>query len=145
MKVGIRKPSIKRSIKARTTGRLKREIKKAYIPWYGKKGVGWVKNPKKALYNKVYHKTTVGVSDIARVALSDDMKSSKGQSKKDSKPSSNPKLGIFMIVAGIVLILMSLLLLIATIIPGIIGIAIGVICIIKGVKIKKGSNIPRDF
>ena len=49
MKFGVRKPSIKRSIKARTTGRAKRAIKKAVIPGYGKKGMGWINNPKKQL------------------------------------------------------------------------------------------------
>ncbi len=42
MKFGMRKPSIKKSIKARTTGRAKRNIKKALIPGYGKKGMGWI-------------------------------------------------------------------------------------------------------
>ena len=58
MKTGIRKPSIKKSIKARTTGKMKRAIKKAVVPGYGKKGMGWIRNPKKAAYNKVYNKTT---------------------------------------------------------------------------------------
>lgn len=61
MKFGPRKPSLKKSLKARTTGKLKREVKKAVIPGYGKKGMGWIKNPKKAAYNKVYHKTTFSV------------------------------------------------------------------------------------
>ena len=64
MKIGIREPSIKKSIKARTTGRVKRAIKSSINPLYGKKGMGWINNPKKALYNKVYNKTTVGVTDI---------------------------------------------------------------------------------
>ena len=64
MKFGVRKPSLKRSIKARTTGRAKRAVKKALIPGYGKKGAGWIKNPKKAAYNKVYKKTTFSISDI---------------------------------------------------------------------------------
>lgn len=51
MKFGMRKPSLKKSIKARTTGKLKRKIKKAVIPRYGKKGMGWIKDPKKATYN----------------------------------------------------------------------------------------------
>ena len=58
MKLGMRKPSIKRSLKARTTGRAKRAVKRSVIPLYGKKGMGWVKNPKRAAYNKVYHKTS---------------------------------------------------------------------------------------
>lgn len=65
MKIGIRKPSPKKSFKARTTGKMKRAVKKAVIPGYGKKGTGWIKNPKKAAYNKVYSKTTVGLSDLA--------------------------------------------------------------------------------
>lgn len=56
MKFGIRTPSLKRSLKARTTGKAKRSVKKALIPGYGKKGMGWIKNPKKAAYNKVYKK-----------------------------------------------------------------------------------------
>ena len=38
MKIGMRKPSIKKSISARTTGKAKRAVKKAVIPGYGKKG-----------------------------------------------------------------------------------------------------------
>ena len=64
MNFGMRKPSIKRSLKARTTGKAKRAIKKAVVPGYGKKGAGWIKSPKKAAYNKVYKKTTFGVKDI---------------------------------------------------------------------------------
>lgn len=61
MKVGIRKPSLKKSLKARTTGKLKRSVKKDLIPGYGKKGMGWIKNPKKAAYNKIYNKTSVSL------------------------------------------------------------------------------------
>lgn len=64
MKFGIRKPSLKKSFKARTTGRAKRTIKKATIPGYGKKGMGWVKNPKRAAYNKVYKKTTFSIWNL---------------------------------------------------------------------------------
>lgn len=60
----MRKPSLKKSIKARTTGKVKRNIKKAVNPLYGKKGMGWIKDPKKAAYNKIYHNTTVGLSDL---------------------------------------------------------------------------------
>ena len=37
MKFGMRTPSIKKSIKAKTTGKAKRAVKKALIPGYGKK------------------------------------------------------------------------------------------------------------
>ncbi|WP_061312827.1 hypothetical protein [Clostridium botulinum] len=68
MKVGLRKPSIKKSIKARTTGKLKREIKRSINPLYGKKGMGYINDPKKAIYNKVYNKTTFEVKDIIDVS-----------------------------------------------------------------------------
>ncbi|MCR1822442.1 hypothetical protein [Terrisporobacter muris] len=65
----IRKPSLKKSISARTTGRAKRAVKKAVIPGYGKKGTGWIKNPKKAAYNKVYNKTSISIFDIFKSIL----------------------------------------------------------------------------
>lgn len=64
MKFGLRTPSLKRSFKARTTGKAKRAVKKALIPGYGKKGSGWIKNPKKAAYNKVYNKTSFSLKDL---------------------------------------------------------------------------------
>ncbi len=64
MKFGMRKPSFKKSFKARTTGKAKRAMKKALIPGYGKKGSGWIKNPKKSAYNKVYRKTTFSLKDL---------------------------------------------------------------------------------
>ena len=64
MKFGLRTPSLKRSLKARTTGRAKRAVKKALIPGYGKIGAGWIKNPKKAAYNKIYRKTSFSIWDI---------------------------------------------------------------------------------
>jgi len=64
MKFGMRKPSIKKSIKARTTGKWKRQIKRQINPFYGKKGMGLLRNPKQSLYNKIYRKTTFGWKDL---------------------------------------------------------------------------------
>lgn len=64
MKFGIRKPSIKKSLKARTTGKLKRSLKKSVNPFYRKKGTGLVTNPKKSIYNKVYKKTSFSIFDL---------------------------------------------------------------------------------
>ena len=64
MKFGMRTPSLKRSLKARTTSKWKRQAKKAIIPGYGRKGMGWVKNPRKAAYNKVYRKTSFSFWDL---------------------------------------------------------------------------------
>ena len=81
----MRKPSLKRSLKARTTGRAKRALKKAIIPGYGKKGAGWIKNPQKALYNKVYNKTTFSLADVFKVGLG-------SKSKRKQKNNSKSKL-----------------------------------------------------
>ena len=59
MKIGVKTPSLKKSLKARTTGRINRTLKKSVNPLYGKKGMGYIKNPEKAIYNKIYHKVTV--------------------------------------------------------------------------------------
>ena len=64
MKIGARKPSIKKRVTAKTTGKIVRSAKRSVNPLYGKKGMGYVNNPKKAVYNKVYNKTTFGVDDI---------------------------------------------------------------------------------
>ncbi|EOS7905753.1 hypothetical protein EAC61_RS11975 [Enterococcus hirae] len=64
MKIGLRKPSIKKSISARTTSKAKRTVIKAVIPSYGKKGSGWIKDPNKAAYNKVYKRTSFSFWDL---------------------------------------------------------------------------------
>ncbi|EPD32417.1 hypothetical protein QP568_08890 [Propionimicrobium lymphophilum] len=64
MKFGMRKPSLTRSLKARTTGRAKRAIKRAVIPGYGRKGMGFIKNPKRSVKNSIYKKTTFSVWDL---------------------------------------------------------------------------------
>ena len=66
MKIGVRKPSIKKSIKSRTTGKAKRAVKKAVNPLYGKKGTGFAKSPSKSVKNSVYNKTTVGIGDLLK-------------------------------------------------------------------------------
>ncbi len=62
--MGMRKPSIKKSISARTTGKAKRAVKKSINPMYGKKGVGFAKSPTKSVKNKVYKKTTFSFWDL---------------------------------------------------------------------------------
>lgn len=64
VKIGPRKPSVKKRISARTTGRAKRMVKSSVNPLYGKKGMGYVNNPKKAVYNKVYKQTTFDALDF---------------------------------------------------------------------------------
>ena len=48
MKFGMRKPSVKKSLKARTTGNAKRKVKSPNSG-YGKKGMGYIKILKSCL------------------------------------------------------------------------------------------------
>lgn len=93
MKVGFRKPSIKKSVKARTTGKLKRSVKRAVNPIYGKKGMGLVNDPKKAVYNKVYSKTTIGVNSLSEISSSNsnNRKTSSGNAGNNYQHKSTPK------------------------------------------------------
>lgn len=59
----MRKPSLKKSFKARTTGRVKRKAKSAVNPFYGKKGTGWIRNPRKTAYNKI-KKNSFSIFDL---------------------------------------------------------------------------------
>ena len=64
MKYGMRTPNINKRISARTTGKITRTMNKAVNPLYGKKGMGFINDPSKAVYNKVYNKTTTSVDNI---------------------------------------------------------------------------------
>jgi hypothetical protein len=64
MKIGMRKPSLQKSLRARTTGRFKRQTMSMVDPFYGKKGMGYIRNPRRALYNKIYRLTTFSVFDV---------------------------------------------------------------------------------
>lgn len=124
MKVGVRKPSIKKSVKARTTGKAKRAVKKAVIPMYGKKGTGIYKDPKKAVYNKVYNKTTVGVNPLTGLGKSSNnhhqtsVPESRATKKNNIKP--NKTVSILFLVISILTFLMSTVILSGgMILPGI--------------------------
>ena len=68
MKYGVRKPSLKKSISARTKGKATRKIKKSFNPYYGTKGMGWL-HPKKKAYNATYRRTTFSVMDMIKKLL----------------------------------------------------------------------------
>ena len=57
MKIGFRIPSITKRIAARTS--IKRVVRHN-LGLKAPRGLGWVTNPKKALYNRVYNRTTSG-------------------------------------------------------------------------------------
>lgn len=71
MKAGFRSPSVSKSLKARTTGKIKRSMAKSVNPLYGKKGMGFVKNPERSIKNAAYHKITFGVGDVANAMRAD--------------------------------------------------------------------------
>ena len=57
MKFGFRTPSITKRIAARTSvKRIIRHNLGVKVP----RGMGWITNPKRAMYNKVYNKTSRG-------------------------------------------------------------------------------------
>ncbi len=63
MKFGFRTPSLKRRIAARTS--LKRMVRHKLgikMP----RGLGMVSNPKRAMYNKIYHRTTIPAERAAQ-------------------------------------------------------------------------------
>lgn len=64
MKIGMRTPSLSKMVKARTTGRAKRAVKRALIPGYGRKGMGLLRDPERAIKNKIYKKTTFSILDL---------------------------------------------------------------------------------
>ena len=112
MKFGVRKPSIKRSISARTTGKIKRQIKRSVNPLYGKKGMGYINNPKKAIYNKIYNKTTFSVKD--------------GLGLSGGRSTTKNRKGCFRIALPVLLIVVGLF----TIPVGLIFIAIGIFLLV---------------
>jgi hypothetical protein len=57
MKFGIRTPSIRKRIAARTS--LKRYVRHS-LGFKAPRGWGWLTNPRRAAYNRVYNRTTVG-------------------------------------------------------------------------------------
>jgi hypothetical protein len=63
MKFGIRKPSFKKSIAARTS--IKRMVKNS-LGLRAPKGYGWLTHPKKAAYNRVYSRTSISFVGLLR-------------------------------------------------------------------------------
>lgn len=66
MKFGFRIPSLTKRIAAGTS--LKRAVKNS-LGLKAPRGWGWLTNPKKAAYNRVYNRTTVGCGTLVILAL----------------------------------------------------------------------------
>jgi hypothetical protein len=63
MKFGIRKPSLRKSLAARTS--VKRMVKNS-LGLKAPRGYGWLTNPKKAAYNRVYNRTSISWASLLR-------------------------------------------------------------------------------
>jgi hypothetical protein len=68
MKFGYRKPSLNKRIAARTS--LKRYVRHS-LGFKAPRGMGWLTNPKRAAYNRVYYRTTKGCMVALVVMLYD--------------------------------------------------------------------------
>ncbi len=66
MKLGFRKPSLRKSIAARTS--VKRFIRHS-LGFKAPRGWGWLTNPKKTAYNRIYSRTTFGWLDVLKWLL----------------------------------------------------------------------------
>lgn len=66
MKFGIRTPSLKKSLAARTS--VKRLVKNS-LGLKAPRGYGWLTNPKKAAYNRAYNRTTISWVSLLRKLL----------------------------------------------------------------------------
>lgn len=66
MKFGIRKPSLRKSFAVRTS--LKRAAQNS-LGLKAPRGWGWLTNPKRAAYNRVYNRTSVSVWTLLRRLL----------------------------------------------------------------------------
>ncbi|MCC6107605.1 MAG: hypothetical protein DUD31_05220 [Coriobacteriaceae bacterium] len=66
MKFGMRRPSWKKSLAARTTGKYKRRMKRALDPFYGKRGMGFVHDPKRGVRGAIYRRTTFSLFDLMK-------------------------------------------------------------------------------
>ena len=66
MKFGIRKPSLRKSIAARTSW--KRYVRHS-LRIKAPRGYGWLTSPKRATYNRVYNRTSVSIWSVLRKLL----------------------------------------------------------------------------
>jgi len=66
MKFGIRTPSLRKRIAARTSWK---RVARHSLGLKTPRGFGWVTNPKRAAYNRIYNRTTVGVGRGCLVIL----------------------------------------------------------------------------
>lgn len=65
MKFGFRVPSLKKRIAARTSWK---RMVRHNLGLKAPRGYGWITNPRRALYNRIYNRTTVGCGTLPLLA-----------------------------------------------------------------------------
>jgi hypothetical protein len=66
MKFGFRRPSLRKKIAARTS--IRRYVRHS-LGLKAPRGWGWLTNPKRAMYNRIYYRTTFGLGRGCLVML----------------------------------------------------------------------------
>lgn len=77
MKFGIRKPSLRRRIAARTSW--KRAVRHS-LGLKAPRGWGWLTNPKKAAYNRLYNRTSISIDRLLKTGKRRSRKRTPGMS-----------------------------------------------------------------
>lgn len=67
MKFGMRKPSVKKMLVARTSPK---RFVAHNLGLKAPRGWGWLTNPKRAAYNRVYTRTTFSIWDVLKTLFS---------------------------------------------------------------------------
>lgn len=137
MKYGVRKPSISKSVKAKTTGRVTRTVKRSVNPLYGKKGMGVINDPKKSAYNKIYKNTTTGLWDNADTSSNFETPGNiQGSRSSGGSIRISTIVGLIFLIIGIILVgsylvegltLYSILRMLGGLFSGILGVTIIII------------------
>ena len=92
MKIGLRKPSFRKRIAARIS--IKRRVRHS-LGLKAPRGWGWVTNPKRTAYNRIYQRTTFGIEDLKRA-------------RSLRKTTSGSQVGLGLFLLGILLLLFTL-------------------------------------
>lgn len=66
MKIGIRRPSLRKSLAARTSW--KRYVRHN-LGLKAPRGWGWLTNPRRAAYNRIYNRTSISLWTLLRRLL----------------------------------------------------------------------------
>ena len=151
MKTGIRKPNVKKSISARTTGKVKRAVKKSVNPLYGEKGAGFVKDPAKSVKNSIYHKTTIGVSDIISESGSSSPAAASSPAARSAYSGTDPSaaapekkkggvLSIILIVIGVLFLIGGINGFSIAVSNRIFGLVVGGVLLFFGIRIRRRRN-----